>query len=35
MMKGVKDLIKQQNRFTNVELEKNFDEEMNDDTFKK
>ena len=34
-MKGVKDLIKEQNRFTNIELEKYFDEEMKDDTFKK
>lgn len=34
-MKGVKELIKEQNRFTNIELEKYFDEELKDDTFKK
>ena len=34
-MKGVKELINKQNRFTNIELEKYFDEEMKDDTFKK
>ena len=34
-MKGIKELIDKQNRFTNIELEKYFDEEMNDDTFKK
>ena len=34
-MKGIKELIKEQNRFTNIELEKYFDEELKDDTFKK
>lgn len=34
-MKGVKELINKQNRFTNIELEKYFDEELKDDTFKK
>jgi len=34
-MKGVKELIKEQNKFANIELEKYFDEEYKDDTFKK
>ena len=34
-MKGVNELINKQNKFTNIELEKYFDEEMQDDTFKK
>lgn len=34
-MKDVNELINKQNKFTNIELEKYFDEEMQDDVFKK
>ena len=34
-MKGIKDVIQNNYRFNNIDLERNFDKEMEDDTFKK
>ena len=34
-MKEIKDVIQNNYRFNNIDLERNFDEEMEDDTFKK
>ena len=34
-MKEIKDVIQNNYRFNNIDLERNFDKEMEDDTFKK
>ena len=34
-MKEIKDVIQNNYRFNNIDLERNFDNEMEDDTFKK